>query len=120
MSKIARAGLATALLALAAGGFFLAEYLAGVAYFVVSKTSPADAGLDTWRSYWHWYSDDPVQRKRLQLAAGLAALLVYGAPLLAYAKTRGTSRPLHGDARFARASEIHKAGLNAESGVIVG
>jgi len=120
MSKVARMGLATALLALAAGGFFLAEYVAGVAYFVVSKTSPSDVGLDTWRSYWHWYSDDPVQRKRLELAAGLAALLVYGAPLLAYAKTRGTSRPLHGDARFARASEIHGAGLNAESGVIVG
>ena len=120
MTKIAKAGLASALLALAAGGFFVAEYVAGVAYFLVNKTSPADVAVDTWRSYWHWYSDDPVQRKRLQVAAGLAALLVYGAPLLLYARTRGTSRSLHGDARFARASEIHRAGLNAESGVIVG
>lgn len=108
------------ILAYLVAGFFAAEYAAGAAYFLVNKTAPANIGPDTWHLYWHWYSGDPIQRKRLQLAAGVAALLVYGLPLLIYAATRGGGRSLHGDARFARSSEVRKAGLHNEKGIIVG
>ena len=120
MSKIAKAAIGLAVLAYIAIGFFAVEYAAGAAYFLVNKTSPADVGLDTWASYWHWYSSDPIQRKHLQLAAGIAVVLVYGVPLLIFAATRGTRRSLHGDARFANAAEVRKAKLFSEQGIIVG
>ncbi len=92
-------------------GFFAAEYLAGAVYFLVNKSVPHDITLDTWMSYWHWYGDDPVQRKRLQLSAGAAAVVVYLIPLLIVSAIGGQRRSLHGDARWATAAEIRKAGL---------
>ena len=120
MGKKAQFAIALAILAYVAVGFFAVEYAAGVAYFLINKTAPYDVGLDTWGSYWHWYSGDPAQRKHLQLAAGLAVLLTYGVPLLIYAATRGGGRSLHGDARFANSSEVRKAKLFAEHGIVVG
>lgn len=101
-------------------GFFAAEFIAGGAYFLINKTMPADITLDTWSRYWHWYSEDHTQRKRLQMAAGLAAILVYVVPFLVISSLRNNRRSLHGDARFAVASEVRKAGLYADNGVIVG
>ncbi|MDQ1829837.1 hypothetical protein [Massilia scottii] len=93
-------------------GFFAAQYIAGGAYFIVNKTMPADIAIDTWMRYWEAYGDDPVQHKKLMMAAGIAAIVVYVAPLLlVLLATRGQSRSLHGDARWASASEIRKAGL---------
>jgi len=120
MSKSAKLAIGLAVIAYIAVGFFAVEYAAGVAYFLVSKTAPTDVGLDTWASYWHWYSADPVQRKRLQLAGGLALFLVYVVPMLIWGATTGKRRSLHGDARFANSGEVRKAKLFAEQGVIVG
>lgn len=92
-------------------GFFLAEYIAGAAYFLVNKSTPTNITLDTWWQYWHGYSADPVQRKRLQMAAGVAAFLVYGIPLMIISAMGGKRRSLHGDARWATAAEIREAGL---------
>ena len=103
--------IAVAVLAYIVAGFFLAEYLAGVAYFLVNKTSPADVGLDTWAQYWHWYSADPVQRKRMQIGAAIGGGVVYLMPLLIASSLGNVRRSLHGDARWATAAEIRKAGL---------
>ncbi|MDQ1922673.1 hypothetical protein [Massilia pseudoviolaceinigra] len=93
-------------------GFFAAQYVAGGAYFVVNKTMPADIAIDTWMRYWEAYGDDPVQRKKLTMAAGIGGILVYLVPLVVVLlATRGQSRSLHGDARWASAREIRKAGL---------
>ncbi|MDQ1815797.1 hypothetical protein RBA41_21100 [Massilia sp. CCM 9210] len=93
-------------------GFFAAQYIAGAAYFAVSKTMPVDIALDTWMRYWEAYGDDPVQRKRLITGAGIAAIVVYVLPLLVVMlASRGPTRSLHGDARWATAAEIRKAGL---------
>lgn len=92
-------------------GFFAAEYIAGGAYFLVNKTMPADITTDTWLRYWSAYADDPVQHKRLQLSAIVAGILVYVVPLFIVAAARGQTRSLHGDARWATAGEIRKAGL---------
>ncbi len=110
----------SAALAYAVIGFFVAEYLAGIAYFLLNKSVPDNITLDTWAAYWHWYGDDPVQRKRLQLSACAAAILVYLGPLIVAAALSRKQRSLHGDARFARSSEVRKAGLYAERGIIVG
>ena len=107
-------------LAYLAAGYFMAQYLAGAAYFLVNKTLPADIGIDTWWSYWNGYADDPVQRKRLQIAAAIGFALVFVVPLLVVGALSNRRRSLHGDARFAVASEVRRAGLNAESGIIVG
>lgn len=81
---------------------------------------PTGITLDTWGTYWQWYSNDIVQRKRLQMSAVLAGILVYLVPLLVISSLRSTQRSLHGDARFALTSEVRKAGLFAHKGVIVG
>ena len=101
-------------------GFFAAKYIAGASYFLLNKTMPSGITSDTWSAYWQWYSGDSVQRKRLQLAAGFAAVLVYLIPLLIISSINNKRRSLHGDARFARASEIRKAGLHTDQGIIVG
>src|SRR5664279_2843058 len=85
MSKSVKVAVALALLVYVVAGFFAVEYAAGAAYFLINKTAPSDVGLDTWASYWHWYGSDPVQRKHLQLAAGVAIFLTYGVPLLIFA-----------------------------------
>lgn len=101
-------------------GFFLAEVIAGGAYFLINKTMPSNINLDTWSIYWHWYASDPLQRKRLQLSAGIAGFLVYIVPLFVLGSLNNGRRSLHGDARFARANEVRKSGLFAEEGILVG
>ncbi|MFH0134842.1 type IV secretory system conjugative DNA transfer family protein [Variovorax sp. VaC1] len=101
-------------------GFFLAQYIAGAIYFLLNKTAPEDLSLDTWWTYWGWYKDDPVQHKRLQLAAGVAFVAVYLVPLFVLGAVRNGARSLHGDARFATSGEVRTAGLYGEAGIIVG
>lgn len=118
--KGARAAVVCGVLVFLVAGFFAAEYIAGVAYFIFNKTAPENITFDTWVTYWQWYSGEPAQRKRLQAAAIVAAVVVYLVPLLFVSALANKRRSLHGDARFARASDIRKAGLYAENGVIVG
>jgi type IV secretion system protein VirD4 len=103
--------IAAAVLVYVVAGFFAAEYIAGGAYFLVNKTMPVDITLDTWLQYWNAYGTDPVQKKRLQMAAIVAGVIVYLVPLLILNAVRIKTRSLHGDARWATAGEIRKAGL---------
>jgi type IV secretion system protein VirD4 len=87
-------------------------YLAGAAYFVLSKSIPTDLAYGTWLRYWLAYRSNPVQRTRLLLAAAFAAGTVASAAvLLIVAAFKGKSASLHGDARWATTAEIRKAGL---------
>jgi type IV secretion system protein VirD4 len=92
-------------------GIVVASYLAGVFYFLVNKSIPDNIAVDTWLRYWHAYSDDHIQRKRLQAAAGLSMIIVYVIPVIAIASLAVKTRSLHGDARFATPSEVRKSGL---------
>ena len=103
--------IAVAVVLYAVGGCFAAKYIAGGAYFLLNKTGREIITLDTWQTYWHWYGDDPVQRKRLQVAAVASGVIVYLIPLIAISAIGGQRRSLHGDARWATAAEIRKAGL---------
>lgn len=98
-------------LAALAGGAVATLYLAGPLYFIANKSLPQEFALDTWYRHWQALHDHPVQRPRLVFAAVAAPLLVFGLPLLAILFQSSPRRPLHGDARWASASEIRKAGL---------
>lgn len=88
-----------------------ATYMAGVLFLVLNKANPRQANLTSIAHYWALYADDAQLRKRLQLAIGVSGvglLILLPAGLVAAARPR---RALHGDARFANATEVARAGL---------
>lgn len=118
--KAKAVAIAAGVLLYGAGGFYAAKYVAGAAYYVINKTMPEDISVDTWGMYWDWYKEDAKQRKRLQAAAGIAGLGIFGVPLFIAASQSAKRRSLHGDARFATMKEVHESGLLGEKGLIVG
>jgi type IV secretion system protein VirD4 len=112
--------IACAILGYLALSFVVVQYLAGVLYFLANKTLPHDVALGTWAKYWHFYSVDPIQRKRLQFAMAFALIVMLGIPLLILNAVFQKRRSLHGDARFATPGEIRKKGYMRNEGVIVG
>ncbi|MDP3474649.1 type IV secretory system conjugative DNA transfer family protein [Hydrogenophaga sp.] len=92
-----------------------AVYVSGVLFLLLSKADPRQARWSSITTYWQLYSEDAVLRQRLFTAMALsgAGLLVFlpGA-LIAAARPR---RALHGDARFASAGEVARAGLVASA-----
>lgn len=107
-------------LAYAVLGLWLAAYLAGAAYFAFNKAVPENISSGTWLEYWQAYQHDQGQRKKLQAAAGVAGLVVFVLPLLGLNQALQRNRSLHGDGRFATTSEVRRAGLNGDQGIIVG
>jgi len=104
-----------ALLTVAAVGLW--AYLAGGIFMLAFDQNFEDATPLTLYQYWYHYGENPQVQKWVYIASGisLAVLLVPGLFFFAPAK-----RSLFGDARFARHSEIKKAGLLGENGIIVG
>lgn len=96
-------------------------YLAGVLFLLLNKASPAQARLASIVHYWKLYSDDPPLRKRLLTAITVSGGLQLALPLAMVLTTR-QRRSLHGDARFATASEVLASGLtdSAAPGILVG
>ncbi|WP_424196595.1 type IV secretory system conjugative DNA transfer family protein (plasmid) [Ampullimonas aquatilis] len=101
-------------------GLILSDYLAGYFYYFVNKSWPVDVSLETWPKYYHFYSDDVIQGKRLKIAAGLGLFSTFVLPFLIYLSTIQKGRSLHGDASFANISQIKKSGLMGDEGIIVG
>jgi type IV secretion system protein VirD4 len=72
------------------------------------------AAVPAW--LWYYRSDPKVQR---WLGVGLLASAGVGA-VLAMAIARNLKPPLHGDARWARESELRREGLRAKTGIMLG
>ena len=111
MPRKVLAGLFASACALVLGG--AAVYLSAVLFLVLNKADPRQARLLSISHYWDLYANDPSLRQRLLFslgASGFSLMVVIPAALAAAARQR---RPLHGDARFASASEIARAGLLA-------
>lgn len=110
----AKAGLIAAALAAVIG---LWAYLAGGIFMMAFGRQFEEATPLTMYQYWYHYGAQQQVQKWLYIASGLslAALLAPGLLFFAPAK-----RSLFGDARFAKRSEIKKAGLFGEKGIIVG
>jgi len=110
----AKVGLIT-LLTVAAVGLW--AYLAGGIFMLAFDRNFEEATPLTLYQYWYHYGENQQVQKWVYIASGisLAVLLLPGLFFFAPAK-----RSLFGDARFARRSEIKKAGLLGENGLIVG
>jgi type IV secretion system protein VirD4 len=100
---------------LAVAGVWL--FLAGAVFLQSIHRKFAEAEFLTFYQYWYHYGTEPAVHKKLVSAATLAFVAV-SVPLGIIFKPR--RRALHGDARFATAREIQKAGLMGEQGLIVG
>jgi type IV secretion system protein VirD4 len=88
-----------------------AAYLSGALFLVLNKADPRQAHMASIARYWALYADDPILRRKLQasiVVCGVGLLVVLPIVLVVAARPR---RPLHGDARFATAAEIARAGL---------
>lgn len=95
----------------------VAQYVAGFALLWSLHRNPRQATPLTVARYAYYYGERVDVRRRLALSssAGLAVVL---ASLGVLALPR--KRSLHGDARFARRSEIRRAGLMGDQGIILG
>jgi type IV secretion system protein VirD4 len=96
-------------------------YLSGALFLVFNKSNPAQARFGSIVRYWDFYADDPLLRKKLVAAIAIPSGLqiILPAALMAAARPR---RRLHGDARFANATEVVASGLTNSSGpgILVG
>lgn len=101
-------------------GAVAGRHIAGGMFLVMQKTSPAHVQADTWQTYWRDYQDNPKLKKQLQVAAATPMLLFLGVPLMILLVSLNQPRSLHGDARWATHGEAQRAGLLAESGILLG
>ena len=88
-----------------------AVYVSAVLFLVVNKADPRQARFTSIVHYWALYADDAGLRKKLigsMAASAFGWLVVLPGVLFAASRPR---RPLHGDARFANAGEVARAGL---------
>jgi type IV secretion system protein VirD4 len=88
-----------------------AVYVSGVLFLLLSKADPRQARWSSITTYWQLYSEDAVLRQRLFTAmalSGAGLLVILPGAVIAAARPR---RSLHGDARFASAGEVARAGL---------
>ncbi|MCW5660112.1 MAG: type IV secretory system conjugative DNA transfer family protein [Burkholderiaceae bacterium] len=88
-----------------------AVYLSGALFLVLNKADPRQATFTSITRYWDLYADDPPLRRKLVASmaiSGVGLLVLLPVGLVAAARPR---RPLHGDARFASAAEVARAGL---------
>ncbi len=95
----------------------IAQYLAGFFFLWSLQLNVRQASSLTVARYAYWYSDVRFVRRRLEVASAAGLLVVLGCALVAFAPRR---RSLHGDARFARRSEIREAGLLDGDGIFLG
>ncbi len=93
-----------------------AVYVSAVLFLVLNKADPRQARFASITHYWALYADDARLRKSLvasMVVSGVGLLIVLPAALISAARPR---RALHGDARFASAAEVERAGLTGNVG----
>ncbi|CAM5532715.1 hypothetical protein AFAE65S_00093 [Alcaligenes phenolicus] len=110
----AKAGLAIGGLLLVVG---LWAYLAGGIFMLAYDRKFEEATPLTLYQYWYHYGADAQVQKWLYIASGISLAVLLAPTLLFFAPAK---QSLFGDARFAKKSEITKAGLFGEKGIIVG
>jgi type IV secretion system protein VirD4 len=95
----------------------VAQYLAGVLFLWSLKLDVRAASPLTIARYGYYYGGQEAIWRRILISSATGAALV---TLAAVAFSRPRGRSLHGDARFARRSEIAAAGLLGDRGIILG
>jgi len=92
-------------------------YLGGGIFMVANQHKFGDATPLTMYQYWVYYGAHNSVKLWLSISAGLAFVVTVAPILLFFAPAK---RSLFGDARWAKASDIRKAGLLGTKGIIVG
>lgn len=92
-------------------------YLAGGIFLISQDMQFDDATPMTMYQYWYHYGTNQAVLKWLYISSGISLGLLLAPGLLFISSER---RSLFGDARFAKAAEIKKAGLLGDKGIIVG
>ena len=99
--------------------FGLALQVSGLVFVALTHAiPPQDVTPYTIYQYWYWYGTHATWQPYLYgaAAAGAAALVAPFAVVFAPAR----ARKLHGDARWAKRSEVRAIGLFGSAGIIVG
>jgi type IV secretion system protein VirD4 len=97
-----------------------ANYVGGALFLLAHKINPANhfpySALDAWEHYQQFpqYTKS-LKGSSLGGVAASAGLIYFG-----YTTVAGGKRSLHGQARYANPSEIRKAGLLSNAGIILG
>lgn len=110
----AKAGLITALVLAVVGVW---AYLAGGIFMMIFGHKFEEANPLTLYQYWYHYGTQQGVQKWIGIAGGISLALIVLPFGLLFAPAK---RSLFGDARFAKRSEIKRAGLLGENGIIVG
>jgi len=108
-AALALGGLATA--------FGLWVTLAGGIFLTSQNRNFNDATPATLYQYWYYYRGNPQVLQWIYISASAAFALVMAPGLLFISPNK---KSLFGDARFATKTEIRKAGLLADKGIILG
>ncbi len=95
----------------------VAAYLAGWLFLLSIHLEPRTATPLTIVRYAYYYHDRVDVWRKVQLCTGVAVMGLLGCVAAAFWPRR---QALHGDARFARRSEVAAAGLLGRRGIIVG
>lgn len=98
-------------------GIVAVSYLGAYFFLLFLKLAPTQATPLTLPRYAYYYWDNAQVRSRLIGAGALALLIVGGMALIVALPKR---RTLHGDARWAKARHIRRAGLMSDQGIILG
>jgi len=108
-------------IALAVVCLVAADYVAGFLFLLINKRNPLGTHLGTYFQYWYYYHGDIAQAKHLKAALAIAVVACVITPLFVVLHLlSGPVRSLYGEARFANAGEIRRAGLLGNAGIIVG
>ena len=103
--------------ALGTAAVVAAQYLAGCFFLWSVHGDVREAGPLTLLRYAYWYGNQGAVRGRLEVSAAAGMVLVLLCGLVVLWPRR---RSLHGDARFARRSEVREAGLLDGAGIVLG
>ena len=98
-------------------GLGAALYLGAYFFLWSLKLSPYQASPLTIPRYAYYYWHRPAVRSRIVWASAGGLVLVGGMLLIAIVPRR---RSLHGDARWAKARAIRRAGLYSDTGILLG
>jgi type IV secretion system protein VirD4 len=104
-------------LAISVLALILSQYLAAFVFLWLSHLNPRAAGPLTVARYAHYYGDRADTLKHVWMASAAGLLLVAFSALPIVLPRR---RALHGEARFASAKEMARAGLFAKEGLFLG
>ena len=93
------------------------SYLAGGIFLMAFDHKFEETNVFVFFQYWMKLGHEPQVMKWLYISGGVSLLIILSPLLMFFASAK---RSLYGDARFAKKSEIRKAGLFGEKGLIVG